>query len=171
MARSLGDDATLRQCLLMGGSALVDYAEPTERCEWDAELLRLSTDAGDVIGALRAHARLIFDYLELGRPEEADAQIAAHGKIADELGLQRYQWLTFMMRSLRAITDGRFEESDGSARACQAHPAARKVRGDGCCVLHSVVGTRHRARRSLTERAKRSWRPLHISRTPPRWVS
>ena len=69
-------------------------------------------DAGDVIGALRAHARLIFDYLELGRPMEADAQIAAHGKIADELGLQRYQWLTFMMRALRAITDGRFEESE-----------------------------------------------------------
>jgi tetratricopeptide (TPR) repeat protein len=112
MARALGDDATVRACLHMGGSALVDYAEPDERCEWDAALLRLSLDAGDIIAALRAHARLVFDYLELGRPEEADTQIAAHGRLADEHGLPRYQWLTLMFRSMRAIGEGRFEESE-----------------------------------------------------------
>jgi hypothetical protein len=112
MARALGDDATLRACLHMGGSALVDYADPNERYEWDAELLRRSLDAGDVIAALRAHARLLFDCLELGLSKEADAQIAAHEKLADEHGLPRYQWLTLMFRSLRAISEGRYEESD-----------------------------------------------------------
>jgi hypothetical protein len=113
MARSLGDEQTLRVCLHMGGSALVDYADPNERLEWDGELLRLSLEAGDVIASLRAHARLIFDYLELGRLIDADAQIAAHAKLSEELGLPRYQWLTLMLRSLRALSEGRFEEGEG----------------------------------------------------------
>jgi tetratricopeptide (TPR) repeat protein len=112
MARALGDDGTVRACLHMGGAALVDYADPAERCVWDSALLRLSLDAGDVIASLRAHTRLVFDYLELGRPEEADVHIAAHGRLADEHGLPRYQWLTLMLRSMRAISEGRFDESE-----------------------------------------------------------
>jgi tetratricopeptide (TPR) repeat protein len=112
LARTLNDDVTLRECLHMGGSALVDYAEPAERLAWDGELLRLSSDAGDVIACLRAHVRLVFDYLESGQPESADAQIIAHGKLADELGLPRHRWLTLMLRALRAVSEGRFEECD-----------------------------------------------------------
>ncbi|HWA73864.1 MAG TPA: AAA family ATPase [Polyangiaceae bacterium] len=112
LARTLNDDVTLRECLHMGGSALVDYAEPAERLSWDGELLRLSIEAGDVIACLRAHVRLVFDYLESGQPESADAQIVAHGKLADELGLPRHQWLTLMLRALRAGSEGRFEECD-----------------------------------------------------------
>jgi tetratricopeptide (TPR) repeat protein len=112
MARATGDDATLRVCLHMGGSALVDYADPNERLAWDTELLRLSSEAGDVLATQRAHSRLIFDYLELGRFIEADAHIAIHGELADQLGIARYQALTLMLRSLRALADGRFEEGE-----------------------------------------------------------
>jgi tetratricopeptide (TPR) repeat protein len=112
MARAVDDDETLRVCLHMGGSALVDYAEPVERLEWDSELLRLSAEAGDLIATERAHTRLIFDYLELGRFVEADAHIRIHGELADELGMTRYQWLTLMLLSLRALADGRLEEGE-----------------------------------------------------------
>ena len=68
-------------------------------------------EAGDTIASLRAHMRLFFDYLELGRVPEADAHMGEHERIADGLGLPTYRWLSLMMRSLRAIWDGRFEES------------------------------------------------------------
>jgi tetratricopeptide (TPR) repeat protein len=125
MARTAGDRSTLRACLHMGGSALVDYAEPLERHAWDDELLSLSTEAGDTIAALRAHMRLFFDYLELGRVQEADAHMAEHERIADGLGLPTYRWLTLMMRSLRAIWDGRFE--DGTGLREQARRVAQRV--------------------------------------------
>jgi tetratricopeptide (TPR) repeat protein len=134
MARTLGDETTLRVCLHMGGSALVDYADPGERIEWDGELLRLSTQAGDVIGALRAQARLIFDYLELGRFVDAETYIAMHGKTADEIGIPRYQCLTLMLRSLRALADGRLEEGEA------LRERARRIGQRGPAVPETGVG-------------------------------
>ena len=112
MARALGDTTTMRACLHMGGSALVDLRRARRALRVGRRAAPPFARRRRVIAALRAHARLLFDYLELGRPRAGGAQIAAHEKLADELGLPRYQWLTLMMRSMRAISDGRFEESE-----------------------------------------------------------
>jgi hypothetical protein len=112
MARSLGDEETLRVVLLGAGAALVDYVEPEERLDIDGELLALAERAGDKPHAFRARLRLFFDVAELGEFERADEQVRACGELAIEIGRPRHRFYAAMLRAVRAMQLGRFDEAD-----------------------------------------------------------
>jgi tetratricopeptide (TPR) repeat protein len=94
------------------GAALTDFAPPGERIPVNERLLRDARAVGDRVLGLRALTRLSCDHLERGDVAAADAAIAARAALADAIGHPRYQWQTPLMRSMRAMADGRFDDCE-----------------------------------------------------------
>ena len=111
MARSLGDDETLRFVLLAAGSALVDYVSPAERAGIDDETLGLAHAVNDAPLAFRARLRLFFDHLELGNTLHADTNLVENERLARLLPHPRYRFYASMQRAARAVLQGRFAEA------------------------------------------------------------
>jgi hypothetical protein len=61
---------------------------------------------------LRALMRLAFDHLELGDDARADQAIDEYDQLSLAVGLPAFRWRAPVMRSMRAMMDGRFEESE-----------------------------------------------------------
>lgn len=112
MARRLGDPQVLRQTLISACSALVAFGPPVERRELNRELVQLAMGAHDRVQAQRGRLRLVFDCAELGEKEEMDASMQAYEEGAREFRQPQYQWPALMLRAMRALTAGRFAESD-----------------------------------------------------------
>jgi hypothetical protein len=106
------------------GAALMDFAPPGERVLVNERLLRDARDVSDRVLELRALTRLACDHLERGDVARADATITARATLADTIGHPRYQWQTPLLRSMRAMPRGLFDE-------CEAHIAqARALAAD-----------------------------------------
>jgi hypothetical protein len=106
MAREVGDRPTLRTVLISAGSALVDFALPDERLEVDRDTLRLAEEDGDAPSAFRAHLRLFMDFMELGKVQAADREIAEVERLAETLKRPKFAWHGRMMRAARALQSG-----------------------------------------------------------------
>jgi tetratricopeptide (TPR) repeat protein len=111
LARSTGDDETLRTTIHFALGALVDYAEPDEIVRLCQEAIALATAAGDKTQLLRAHGRMVFASLELADIVRADAAIAAYELLTRELPAH-YRSDALMMRAMRALMSARFSEVD-----------------------------------------------------------
>jgi tetratricopeptide (TPR) repeat protein len=111
LARSVGDEETLRTTIHYALSALVDYAEPEEVAPLCEEAIALATAAGDRSQLLRAQTRMAFASLERGDTVRADAAIAAYESLARELPAH-YLADALMMRAMRALMLARFAEAD-----------------------------------------------------------
>jgi tetratricopeptide (TPR) repeat protein len=96
------------------GSALTDFAPPGERVVVNERLLRDARQVSDRILELRALTRLACDYLERGDVARADATIAARAALAESIGHPRHLWQTPLLRSMRSMPHGRFDE-------CESH--------------------------------------------------
>jgi tetratricopeptide (TPR) repeat protein len=120
MARALGDDEVLRPVLAAAGSALADYAPPVERAPVSEELARLAGAAGDRPLVLRAQARLVIDYFEMGALDRCARAIEAYEALAREFRQPRHLWPGRLMRSMLASTEGRFDEAERIAEEAQA---------------------------------------------------
>jgi tetratricopeptide (TPR) repeat protein len=94
------------------GSAFVDFAPAGERIAVNERLLRDAREIGDRVLELRALSRLACDHLERGDVASADATIEARARLAEALGHPRYEWQTPLIRSMRAMPDGRFEDCE-----------------------------------------------------------
>jgi hypothetical protein len=123
LARSLGDQETLRAVIHSAGAALVDYADPDERVAVDSEMLALATAAGDRAHVLRGRMRLVVDHFERGDFEAARAQLDALEREATALGRARDAWTAMMFRAGDAAREGRFDEADAIALAAAARVA------------------------------------------------
>ncbi len=103
------------------GAAYTDFARPEERIPVNERLLRDARAVGDRVLRLRALTRLSCDHLERGDVQSADSAIAARAALSDSLGHPRYLWQTPLLRSMRAMPEGRFAD-------CEAEiEAARKI--------------------------------------------
>jgi hypothetical protein len=111
-ARRIGDADTLLSAIFTGMSAMMDIVDPRERLPLNLEAEQLASDAGDLARLLHTQARLVFDHLELGDLDGADARIAMFERIAHEAGARRYAWRVPMFRSMRAMMHGRFAEAE-----------------------------------------------------------
>ncbi|HEY3666148.1 MAG TPA: BREX system ATP-binding domain-containing protein [Polyangiaceae bacterium] len=121
------------------GAALMDFAPPGERIPVNERLLRDARAVGDRVLRLRALTRLACDHLERGDVAAADAAIAARAALADAIGHPRYQWQTPLMRSMRAMTDGRFEDCE--AEINEARRIAAEVsdpNAERCIEIHRL---------------------------------
>ncbi|HEX7454179.1 MAG TPA: hypothetical protein VF294_17925, partial [Polyangiaceae bacterium] len=121
------------------GAALTDFAPPGERIPVNERLLRDARAVGDRVLRLRALTRLSCDHLERGDVAAADAAIAARAALADAIGHPRYQWQTPLMRSMRAMPDGRFDDCD--AEIAEARRIAAEVsdpNAERCIEIHRL---------------------------------
>jgi hypothetical protein len=126
MARRVADEPTRLSVLIAGTSALSYFDDPNERLPLDTELVTIATRQGDRISVLRALMRLAFDHLELGDNANADKVIEEYDEVSRAVDLPAFRWRGPVMRSMRAIMEGRFEESE----ALCADAAAIAARGE-----------------------------------------
>jgi hypothetical protein len=147
MARATGEREVLAAVLSHAGSALADYANPTERAAVSEELARLAQAAGDRVLELRAQSRLVFDESERGDLRRGLRALDSYERLAHELRQPRHLWPARLMRSMLALASGRFEEADRSL--AEARELARSDRE----LITPVVFASHQVGRFLlTER-------------------
>jgi hypothetical protein len=107
------------------GAALADFAPPGDRIPVNDRLLADARAVNDRVLGLRALTRLACDHLERGDVAAADATIAARGALAEAIGHPRYLWQTPLLRSMRAMPEGRF--ADCEAEIAEARALAAEV--------------------------------------------
>jgi hypothetical protein len=113
MARALAaPPEVLRGVLYFAGSAMAEYAEPAERASVSEELAALASAAHDRPQLLRAHARLVFDYLELSELDKSRESIKHYEDLARVFGQPRHIWPGRFMRAMLAAATGNFAEAE-----------------------------------------------------------
>lgn len=112
MTRQLGEPNLRLDVLQSATSALLYFGEPEERLPLNHELLELAERHGDRLRAARARLRLVFDYLEQGKADQADFCIDAFEALVNELGHPNYLWYAPLLRSQRAALRGAFSEAE-----------------------------------------------------------
>ena len=119
------------------GAAYADFAPPRERVPVNERLLRDARALGDRVLELRALTRLACDHIERGDVASAEAVIATRGRLAEAIAHPRYMWQTPLMRSMRAMPDGRFAECEtliAEARGIAAEAADPNA--ERCIEMH-----------------------------------
>jgi tetratricopeptide (TPR) repeat protein len=111
-ARTLGDDATLLDVLHNAGAALGEAYFVPEGVEMERDAVRLAGALGERGMLLRARLRLIFALMEVGDIAGADANIDAFESEATATGQPRHMWPIPLLRSMRALEEGRWADCD-----------------------------------------------------------
>jgi hypothetical protein len=125
MARRVADEPTQLEVLVAGTSAMLYFADPCERLPLDTELVAIATRLGDRISVLRGLLRLAHDHLECGDTASADHTIEEYDRLSRVLDLPVLRWRGPMLRAMRALMEGRFEESE--ALCAEAAAIASRV--------------------------------------------
>ena len=116
MARRVGDTATLAYALNCRRLALWGPESVEERLASATEILALAEQARDAELALESRCWRVGALLELGDIPAADREIAAHAEKAAELREPLYLWFSARWKAMRALLDGRLEESERLAQ-------------------------------------------------------
>lgn len=111
-ARRIDEPETLLHALYLGMATMMDIVDAKERIPINLEVERLASEAHDRERLLRTQIRLAFDHMELGELAAADARIDAFERLATDAGARRYLWRAPLLRSMRAMMHGHFEESE-----------------------------------------------------------
>lgn len=120
MARRLGDHATLAFTLNSSLKAVWAPGGVEERLATAGEILALSAVSGDRSLELEARRWNVVSLLEQGDVPAADREIAAVGRLAEELRDPLYRWQSLVWRSMRAALEGRFASAEELAAAALA---------------------------------------------------
>ena len=116
MARRLGDTAALGSTLRARWTALWIPDRLDERSALAEEMIHLAWQAGDREMELLGRARRASCSLEAGHAQSAEADIAAHARLADELRMPVHQWNSTTMRGMLALLHGSFDEAEQLAQ-------------------------------------------------------
>jgi hypothetical protein len=136
MAKRVADGPARREVLVAATSAMIYFADPRERLPFDTELVALAERAGDRVAVVRGLTRLVYDHLELGDLTSADQAIAEYERLTSALGLPMLRWRAPMLLAMRALMDGRFEDSE--ALCAEAAAIAERVEDLGAKVSLAV---------------------------------
>lgn len=120
--------------------ALLDHPSAQERLEVASRVLRRAERLGNDHLAATARYWLYFDLLELGRVEDAEAELATIEQIAQRLGQPRRLHQALTLRAGLAIQRGRLEQAEVLAR--QALELGRRAAVAESEVFHEAVMTR-----------------------------
>ncbi|MFO0727780.1 MAG: AAA family ATPase [Myxococcota bacterium] len=110
-AQSTRDPRLLAEVISTASAALSDYADVSEIEPLAAKLLELATGLDDTALILRALVRRAVASLELSRFEAFEADVDTALTFARRTGLPRLIWRPLLVGSMRALSVGRFEES------------------------------------------------------------
>jgi tetratricopeptide (TPR) repeat protein len=125
-ARALGDEPALLEVLHNAGAALGEAVFEPEGLEMAREAVRIASALGDRARLFRARLRLVFSLMEVGDVAAADANIEAFDAEVRATGQAKHLWAVSLLRSMRAMQEGRFADSDAlveeaeesAARSC-----------------------------------------------------
>ncbi len=125
-AARVSADPTARFHALYGRRwTLVETRHLPTRCKEADHMLDLARSIGSGELELAARSCRFLDRLELGRSQEADAELEAYAALADAEGVARYRYRTLLYRAARATLDGRLSEAEGIA--ARALEEARRI--------------------------------------------
>jgi hypothetical protein len=127
MAHRLADPVALRSALGAWWMAVWGPDGLDERTALAEEILRLARETGDREMELDGHASRAASALEWGDVQAAQAAIAAHARLAEELRMPLHQWAAMTMRATRALLHGSFEEAERLAKALPLQPRRPNV--------------------------------------------
>ena len=132
MARRVDDPESLALALVRrqvtGG---VGLAETQRRLRETSEMHELAKRRGDLELEMRAHVYRLRDRLELGDIRGVDADLAAYERLAAELRQPQFLWHIPLLRGMRALIDGRFDDAETPCRGGARRRRARAGAGLG----------------------------------------
>jgi DNA-binding SARP family transcriptional activator len=105
-ARGTGDPGALAAALNARRVAIWDIAHTAERLEVATAMTAAAHAADEPAAVLQGRAWRVVDLMELGRLEEARAEVARYAEEADALGLPHYRWWAALWRGALALLAG-----------------------------------------------------------------
>ncbi len=105
-ARGTGDPGALAAALNARRVAIWDIGHTAERLEVATAMIAAAGSAGEPAAVLQGRAWRIVDLMELGRMDEARAEIGRYAAEADALGLPHYRWWAALWRGTLALLAG-----------------------------------------------------------------
>jgi hypothetical protein len=114
LARATGDGHTLLQTLYLGGAALICYASPQERLCVSREFSELALDLREYVFAQRGYQRWAVDASDLGDREEMERAMRDEARLGRMLGHAWFRWKSALLRSGRALLEGRWADSEAA---------------------------------------------------------
>ena len=119
LARQAGGPETLAHTLSAQHLALWDGDHAADRLGIATEMARVARVAGDRVAVLQARNWRVIDLIEIGKIDEAVAEIDAYEREAQELRLARFGWYVPLWRAGLAIMRGEWERGEELSR--EAH--------------------------------------------------
>jgi tetratricopeptide (TPR) repeat protein len=110
LARDLGETATLASALYAKHFATWGPDNLEERLATATELVHLAEAAGTKEIAIGGHFWRLLDLLEYGDADGFAVEFQTYLRLADELRQPTYLWRATVLRAMRALFEGRFEE-------------------------------------------------------------
>ncbi|MDP9067164.1 MAG: AAA family ATPase [Actinomycetota bacterium] len=111
-ARALKDRESLAYALMADRHAAWGPESLDERLAGIDESIRLAEQTNDSEMLLRGRVLRLIDLFEIGDVRKIDQEQAWLARVADELKLPFYAYLNVLLRAMRALMEGRFEEAD-----------------------------------------------------------
>ena len=120
MARRLGDEGTLAHTLSRAN--FIDATPEAARngVETHTEVIGLARKLGDRELEVRSHVLRLNNHLALGDIPAVDRDLDAYVRLATELRQPSFLWHIPLLRGMRAMIDGRFEEAEELALEARA---------------------------------------------------
>ena len=148
MARRVDDPAAQAAALARRQfTGTIDPDRVRSRLTESNEMHDLAKRLGDRELELRAHVYRLTNRLQLGDVPGLDADLAAVDRLATELRQPQWQWNVPLLRAMRALIDGRFEQ----AERLSYEAAAAGVRAE-----EPVAAQFHATQIALLRRLRRS---------------
>ena len=175
MARRLGDPGTLASALAGQTFLLATTPDaPRRQLANSEELIELAERAGSRELAVRGHVYRLVALLGLGDVTEADIELDAYARSAEELRQPQHLWHVPLLRGMRAAMEGRFADAERLAdEARRGGERAQEPLSAQLYALQMAVLRRHQGRmeesipavREMAERypAIRAWRLALVS--------
>jgi eukaryotic-like serine/threonine-protein kinase len=175
IARRLGEPKTLSSALAREMFLMVATPEAVRRRLANSEeMLKLAEEAGERELAVRGHVYRLMALLELGEVADAEVELDTYSRLATDLRMPQHLWHVPLLRAMRAMMDGRFDEAERLAEeARRGGERAQEPLSAQLYALQLSVLRRHQGRmeemipavREMAERypAIRAWRLALVS--------
>ena len=139
MSRDTGDERARLEVLHLASAGLAKFAPPDERLAIDLEAAQRAEELRVPSLALRAHARLVFDCMELGDVHAARLHVASYEAIARARPRPDNVWPVPMFRAMLALYEGRLAEhaevlADARAAVMESGDAIAAL----CLEMHAI---------------------------------
>jgi DNA-binding SARP family transcriptional activator len=170
-ARACGDPAAVATALNARRVAIWDIDHARERLATATEMVAQAERAGDPELVLQGRNWRVLDLMELGRIDEARAEVDAFAAGADALALPHYRWWVPMWRATFALIAGRSEEATRlSAQALELGGRAEDPNAPLFTGIQRVWGTIEERGFSESDRAYVE-REMNASAVPWAWMT